>query len=990
MTSATYNAAGETLTATEPGARVTRYEYDGLGRQITVVDPTKRKSTFTYDLLGNVTEAADYGTGTSALRTFMSLFDEEGNQTSATTPGGGHTSFVYDALGRLTQQTEKVSDSDAITTTFGHDARGDLTRFTDGRGKSTHYTFNSWGLPESTVEPATSKHLNEADRTWTTVYDAVGQAVTENLPGNVKRQRTYDGLGRLVSETGSGSSAATTPRSLSYDLDGRLTGAGTDGISFGNTYSYNDRGLLLRAEGPSGNSQYTYDVDGNMLSRTDAAGTVSYGYDTTGRLDTAADPLTGTVVQYDFDAAGRPTKEQYARVATGGGTTIAGQRTYGYDSLGRQTSDAVTRTVTGAPVGSVTYGYDLDDQLVQKTTTGTAGAGQNSYGYDLVGRMASWTSGATTTAYEWDMAGNLTRSGNTAGAYDDRGRLETWGTETYTYSARGTTEAIKQADGPTRSMSSDAFERPVSNGTSAFAYDSLDRVLMHNDTEFTYDGGSNNLVTDATTSYSRGPDGSLLASAAKGEPTAAQLALTDQHTDLIAGLSADGTSLMGSRAYDPFGKVITSEGANPAIGFQSGWTDPTTGEVNMAARWYQPGAGGFTSRDTWQLDPTPSGRANRYAYAEGGPLNGVDPSGHAADKGNGGGGGGRWQSYGGSYGVRSGSSTKTKSKPAKSRRPMSAATGKSRNDACGGSRCKPRKSPSPRPKATPSRTSNGTPRGCTYLGTCKSPTAPRGKQSSNSNFSKGKGYSPSNGKTKPVKPTEPQNVNIGKYPKPAPARPRPKPEINTTRLQQQSQQNVHRVSEAVDQAVVAAMQPLTPQDVAALESSPDSGSETGRGGDCLRNGAGWVDYGALDGQNGDRATGVTACLDKKSIKEGTPADQEKTKGYQWARSFVEAFGFTPRRDINACHLFANTLGGSGTDLRNLSACARPTNYFYTKGSPHRIDENMRYYETMVKNEATRNGVVVEYSVTPKYEGPRTVPYEYRSTRRCGVMALSRV
>ncbi|MEU6984955.1 LamG-like jellyroll fold domain-containing protein [Streptomyces sp. NPDC046324] len=837
VTSATYNAAGETLTATEPGDRVTRYEYDGLGRQIAVVDPTNRKSTFTYDLLGNVTEAADYGTGTSALRTFRSLFDEEGNQTSATTPGGGHTTFVYDVLGRLSQQTEKVSGTDAITSSFGYDARGHLTRLTDGRAKSTSYTFNSWGLPESTIEPATSLHPNEADRTWTTIYDAAGHAVTEILPGNVKRQRTYDGLGRLVRETGSGTSAATTPRSLAYDLDGRLTGAGTDGMSFGNAFSYNDRGLLLRSQGPSGNSQYTYDADGNMLSRTDAAGTASYGYDATGRLDSATDPLTGTVVQYDFDAAGRPTREQYARVDTSGQTTIAAQRSYGYDSLGRQTSDSVTRTATGASVGGVTYGYDLDDQLVQKTTTGTAGAAQNSYGYDLAGRMTSWTSGANTTGYEWDKAGNLTRSGNTVGVYDDRSRLQTWGTETYDYSARGTTEAIRQGNGETRSMSSDAFERTVTNGTSTFGYDSLDRVLTYNGTEFIYDGGSNNLITDATTSYSRGPDGSLIASAAKTEPAAAQLALTDQHTDVIASLSADGTSLAGSRAYDPFGKTITSEGANPGIGFQSGWTDTATGEVNMASRWYQPGTGGFTSRDTWQLDPTPSGRANRYAYGEGGPLNGIDPSGHAADKGNGGGGGPRSQSYGGSMGVGSsrGSSTRSKAQP---RRPMSAATGKSRNDACGGSRCKPRKSSVGR---QPSKKSPQ-PKGCTYLGTCNTPKAPRG--TSSPALGKGKGYSSGTGKarpsrngvTKPVRPAEPQNVNQGKNPKPATQRPKPKPEINVNRNEREALINAQDFRNAIE-LIIGMDQPLTPDEVVATNDDVDSGGrEESRGAevDCTQ------------------------------------------------------------------------------------------------------------------------------------------------------------
>lgn len=58
-------------------------------------------------------------------------------------------------------------------------------------------------------------------------------------------------------------------------------------------------------------------------------------------------------------------------------------------------------------MASTTYGYDLDDNLTSKQTTGTAGAGTNAY--DYANRMTSWTKdGTATTAYEWDAAGNRT------------------------------------------------------------------------------------------------------------------------------------------------------------------------------------------------------------------------------------------------------------------------------------------------------------------------------------------------------------------------------------------------------------------------------------------------------------------------------------------------------------------------------------------------------------------------------------------------------
>lgn len=626
ITSVEYNKAGEPVKATNQAGGITKNTYDQLGRLTETTDPTGRRTTISHTLTGPAT-VTDYGTGTTAQRTTTTEYDADGNTTAVTNATGARRTYTYDALGRMTKQVEPVNATRSITTTFAYDAAGNRTRLTDGRGKTTHYTFNPWGLPESTIEPATSQHWNPDVRTWTTVYDEAGQAVTELLPGSVKRQRTYDGLGRLTGETGSGTAVTTRPRTLGYDLIGRMTKSGGSGALDDNTYTYNDRGQLLKSSGPSGTSEYTYDADGLMTSRKDAAGTTTFTYDTAGRLDTTTDPLTGTRTDSDYDTAGRPTADRYTRLNAGQYQTTA-QRTYTYDSLGRLTDDAVTRAA-GGKVQGVGYSYDQSDRLTGKTTTGTAGAASHTYTYDLAGRTTSWNDGTTTTPFEWDDAGNLTRRGDVTATYDSRNRLETWGTDTYSYTARGTEKTITTG-GTSRQIQSDAFERTIANGTSTFTYDSLDRVLTHNGNAFTYDGGSNNLITDATSSYSRTPGGTLLASARTGQADSQTLAVTDRHTDLVAALSPDGTTVTGSRAYDPFGKTTATAGSNPNVGYQSGWTDPSTSEVNMAARWYQPGIGSFTSRDTWQLDPSPSAQANRYTYANAGPLDHTDPTGHWA------------------------------------------------------------------------------------------------------------------------------------------------------------------------------------------------------------------------------------------------------------------------------------------------------------------------------------------------------------------------
>ncbi|MEU9272455.1 LamG-like jellyroll fold domain-containing protein [Streptomyces sp. NPDC048251] len=626
-TTGTYNAAGEPRTLTDP-AGATKFDYDGLGRQTETTDATNRRTTTAYDALGDITASTDYGTGTTALRTATAEYDVEGNRTAVVPAGSrARSTYVYDALGRTTTQTEPVTATTSITTTLGYDAAGNLTRLTDGRGNKTVYTFNSLGLPESTIEPSTTAHPNAADRTWTTVYDKAGQAVTELLPGGVKRERTYDGLGRLTRETGTGAEASTVTRTLGYDLAGRLTAIGTaDGLTR-NTYTYNDQGALLTAEGPGGASAYAYNADGSMTQRTTAAGTTDYTYDAAGRIDTVRDSITGSNVLYDFDAAGRPSVEQYATSPTGTAPyAVTAKRTYGYDELGRLNTDAVTSADGATSVASTTYSYDLDDNLTSKKTTGTAGGGTNTYAYDYANRITSWTKdGTATTPYEWDAAGNRTKAGSTTATFDARNRQLTDGTTAYTYTARGTLSSTSTGSGAARSLTFDAFERKITDGGATYSYDSLDRVQTRGSTTFTYDGGSNDLAGDGTTDYNRTPDGTLL-SLSTG--TTKQWALTDQHTDLVAGLTVDGKSVSGSTSYDPFGKETATNGSTPAVGYQSGWTDPASGDVNMAARWYQSGTGSFESRDTWQLDPTPSGRANRYGYGNGGPLNGTDPTGH--------------------------------------------------------------------------------------------------------------------------------------------------------------------------------------------------------------------------------------------------------------------------------------------------------------------------------------------------------------------------
>ncbi|MCF6424100.1 RHS repeat-associated core domain-containing protein [Amycolatopsis tucumanensis] len=133
------------------------------------------------------------------------------------------------------------------------------------------------------------------------------------------------------------------------------------------------------------------------------------------------------------------------------------------------------------------------------------------------------------------------------------------------------------------------------------------------------------MTTDGTTSYTYTPSGDLLGTK---QGAAASLALTDLHTDLTALINPATGAVNGSRAYSPFGEITNTGGTQTALGYQHQYTDPTSGNTNMGARWYDPQTGGFTSRDTIALDPRDQLNANRYAYGASNPLINTDPTGH--------------------------------------------------------------------------------------------------------------------------------------------------------------------------------------------------------------------------------------------------------------------------------------------------------------------------------------------------------------------------
>ncbi|WP_344825912.1 LamG-like jellyroll fold domain-containing protein [Actinocorallia longicatena] len=632
-----YNNLGEQTRVTDAAGALTTTDYDQFGRpsKTTLHDGTSTR--ISYDLLDNPVEAKNVDSdGTTILRQVSSAYDAAGRLISTTDARGHTTTFTRDALGQVTAQTEPVDVGVGITSSFGYDAAGNRTRFTDGRGYARIYTYNSWNRPETAVEPATATYTTVADRTTTISYDANGQPVKTVSPGGVTTNNTFNDVGQLTGQTGTGADAATTDRSFTFDADGRMTKAETAAIGVtvpatSETFTYNDRDRLLTTAGSAGVSSFAYNGDGLTTSRTDAAGTTTYTYDTANRLSTLSDPTTSKVLTYGYDTMSQPTSIAYG--------TAGNTRTFGYDHRHQLTSD-VLKNSGGTTLASVAYGYDANGNETSKTTTGVTGAAANTYTYDWSDRLKSWNNGSVNTLYDYDASGNRIKIGANVLTYDARNQLTSDGTNTYTYTPRGTL-ATQTRPGGTVSYTSDAYgqqvtEATLAGGTQTYSSDALNRNLTGSgpggSRTFAYSGLSNTLASDGTSTYSRLPGDSLVGigtpNGSGGSTGTGVFAFTDLHSDVIANFTATG-GLTGSTAYDPLGNILGTTGMTGSLGYQSGWTDTATGKVNMWSRWYTPAIGQFQNKDSVSLDPVGnSTAANAFAYVDDNPLTDIDPTGN--------------------------------------------------------------------------------------------------------------------------------------------------------------------------------------------------------------------------------------------------------------------------------------------------------------------------------------------------------------------------
>ncbi len=420
--------APETLPDT-PGSR---YEYDAVGRLVSAFNPENRVCRVAYtpwtSTISDVidTDPADPRRNTPRIQEF----DSFGRISGVTLIGEGasrnRARYTHDLMGRLVASTDLAGrpalraiqyDGRGLRLRIDHASAGTRTAIYDARSRLVAY----WDSRERIVR-----------RT----YDAIGRLLTESVDGTVQETYHYDlvpdQMGRLGRVDDNAGSVA-----FLYDALGRVTGKARTvlGQPFDIGYEYEPTGLQRRITYPDG-SVAAFERGGDGRVQRVAGLIDEIDYDGTGRLSRLLH-ANGVEEAFHYTDAGHLAGIRFSRAAetlydttlthdAGGRLTgIDGtsgpdplQETYEHNALGQLTRFARRH---GTAMNTWEYEADVDGNLLRAGEMQTA---QFEYDFTAPGALTRRTFDDTTVeTFTFDTAGHMTDWGASVLEWDARGRL---------------------------------------------------------------------------------------------------------------------------------------------------------------------------------------------------------------------------------------------------------------------------------------------------------------------------------------------------------------------------------------------------------------------------------------------------------------------------------------------------------------------------------------------------------------------------------------
>ncbi|MFD7507192.1 DUF6531 domain-containing protein [Streptomyces sp. NPDC059850] len=370
----TYDPAGRLISETDFDGRTVAYEHDAAGQLIARTDPLGRTTGYAYDALGR-TVAQDAAGQVSTFR-----WGPAGELLGAVGPDHTELTRTYDPAGRMLSETV-----DGRTLHLTYDAAGQLTSRRTPAGAETAYAYDVAGNRTT---------LTTGGRELTVAHDALGRETRRSWAGGLSLTQAWDPADRLIGQSCTAGTRSLLRRTYTWRPDGYLSGV-EDTAAGPSHYTLDPVGRVTHVRAATWQESYAYDPAGNQTHATWPH--QHPGADSTGeRAYTGTRIRTAGTTRYEYDAAGRTTLRQKARlsrkpdtwryawdtedrltqVVTPDGTTWH----YRYDPLGRRT--AKQRLAADGTVAEETRFTWHGATLIEQSTTSTDWTGRQNLTWD--------------------------------------------------------------------------------------------------------------------------------------------------------------------------------------------------------------------------------------------------------------------------------------------------------------------------------------------------------------------------------------------------------------------------------------------------------------------------------------------------------------------------------------------------------------------------------------------------------------------------------